>query len=459
MSSWSFNLRTKVQRTDSNSSASSSSSSPTPFTSSPARNPSSETELWNDLDFSRREEPECVPEYKPNPFSIARINAATRRMQQDREETKPRPEKRKRADVDEEEKGTIVHAFKRQKQEKGKPVAKFEEESSVVSSREPDPKEPQICATINTGPRPLDTKPTRSRPPAPVSKACPPQPGVSPIATCSSSSSGPHGLAPVIARQVFNPAKLKPQASPARFSASPLASSPATTRFFLSTPGKSGQFHKVQHAHVFTPTRFSNSTPDRMPASATSPDPHSRSQAHTQINTRPHVSAQLPVPEPIVSSPPNVSVRTMHQVDSTSAMAASAVSYHSHPRTQAHAHNSRSRAFAQQEPQPQFPSPSPELGHAPSPPPVVTLLTLPVPSVDPASPTNRVRKCLRPTSPAQPMASSSSPVRSSPPRKRWRITTVAQQEEDAEWSTLPTKKKKDTPDRSSGRFSLGWLRK
>ncbi|ESK94959.1 hypothetical protein Moror_13964 [Moniliophthora roreri MCA 2997] len=71
---WTFNLRAINKRTDS---SASSSSEPSQSSSSPHR--SSEDTEWSDFDLSsRNKDEEAKIQYKPNPFSIARINAATR---------------------------------------------------------------------------------------------------------------------------------------------------------------------------------------------------------------------------------------------------------------------------------------------------------------------------------------------------------------------------------------------
>ncbi|KAL0064665.1 hypothetical protein AAF712_008363 [Marasmius tenuissimus] len=414
MSSWAFNFRTRARRTDSDSSSSSSSSSPGPYTSSPTRNPSSETELWNDLDFSKREEPQCVPEYKPNPFSIARINAATRMMQKPKDTAKPAEEKRRRPDETEEE-GTIAHAFKRQKQTKEnekckeKIKAKAEDYSGepipILSA--PEPSELRAYATPQFKFKP---KSTRFRPPAPVKRASPTP--VS-IAAASSPQSSPAGSQPrmmmmmsspsqelpiptkATARDVFKPSGPKPQSSSARSFGSPLAIGPASvdlshspyTTALVPKDVTNLKRHFVDPLRPFSPLRpplSANRSPFRRQSQAQNVDP--RHSAHAQSDS--HISIE---------------------------------------------------------------------GSSPAPLSVVNIITLP--PVDPTPP-NNARK--RPSSPVY-TQSSSSPAPSSPspaPRKNWRMVTVAQQEEDAEWSTLPVgKKRKDTPDRSSGKFALGWLKK
>ncbi|KAK1231169.1 hypothetical protein PQX77_005695 [Marasmius sp. AFHP31] len=411
MSSWAFNFRTRARRTDSDSSSSSSSSSPGPYTSSPTRNPSSETELWNDLDFSKREEPECVPEYKPNPFSIARINAATRMMQKPKETVKPTEEKRRRPDEIEE--GTIAHAFKRQKtkeNEKRETTIEVKVEDNLGESipilSVPESSKLRTYATPQSKSKP---KSTRFRPPAPVKRASP-TPVSIPAASspqCSPAGSQPRMMvmnspsqelpapARATARDIFKPFKPKPQSSFARSSASPLASGPAS----------------VHLSH--TPSSVALIPKD-------------------DSNFKPHFASPLrsflpPMPPPSATHP---SFRRQFQAQNVT------------PRRSAHAQSNSHLAIE---------------GPTSAPLPVVNIITLP--PVDPTPPTGARKRSRSPVY----TQSSSSPAPSSPspaPRKNWRMVTVAQQEEDAEWSTLPAgKKRKDTPDRSTGKFALGWLRK
>ncbi|KAJ7293139.1 hypothetical protein C8J57DRAFT_1457409 [Mycena rebaudengoi] len=95
---WAFNLRSTTTNLDSDSDDSAEDTT---------ADISEETRLLNDLDLSSREEPGVL--YKPNPFSIAKINAASRPTRPAQPLTVRRPAK----PVQKKPQGRIVDSFKK----------------------------------------------------------------------------------------------------------------------------------------------------------------------------------------------------------------------------------------------------------------------------------------------------------------------------------------------------------
>ncbi|KAG7088500.1 hypothetical protein E1B28_012487 [Marasmius oreades] len=424
MSSWSFNLRDKVCRTGSDGDSSSASSDS--FTSSPSRDPSSETELFNDLDFSMREEPDCVPKYKPNPFNIARINAATRAAASASHIPEP------------------VVLESRQTDDRTRGNQNIVPSQSKLATKE-------------------IFKPKRDLNDSTVADALVKQRQKKITGNSSEQTDGK-----VQAKNSFTHSAIKTSAVPVSSTVLPLETVPTEdiTTSHLRVPP------------IFTtpePRRFNRFQPPIkrfLPVPRTTPQPqHILYSSPLRI---PEQSAQVSTPQkinaaqvscsPLSASPvcvPAAAVQSTSTNLTHNAPDATKTSIHSAPPASRSRFQVRKPATSSHDhAQPSFVTDSSPLRS-----PVITMLkltTTPESNAVRVTPASRKRISMEEDEEhygGRSSVSSSSPVRSSPPRKKWRMVT-ATLEEDAEWSTLNVgkkSKKRDTSDRTTGKFSLGWL--